>query len=87
MECSQHTTQSKQPVSGKKSATEHLYPTLHQEHIEHNAAPPGKGRDSVKLTALSTVIPETLGMEKGAQLLATPTNAQNSTKMEASKTI
>ena len=34
MKCGQHTTQSKQPVSGKKSATEHLYPTLLQEHKE-----------------------------------------------------
>ena len=55
-----------------------------------NAAPPPpprKGRASVKLTALSTVIPETPRTEKGAQLLATPRNVQNSTKMEASKTV
>ena len=45
-----------------------------------SAAPPGKGRDSVKLTALSTVIPETPRTKDGAQLLALPTNAQNSTK-------
>ena len=39
-----------------------------------NAAPlpPGKGRDSVKLTALSTVIPVTPRTEKGAQFLAAP---------------
>ena len=43
------------------------------------AAPTRKGRDSVKLTALSPVIPETPRTEKGAQLLAAPTNAQNST--------
>ena len=29
-----------------------------------NAAPPGKGRDSVKLTALSTAIPETPRTER-----------------------
>ena len=29
-----------------------------------NAAPPGKGRDSVKLTTLSTVIPETSRTER-----------------------
>ena len=34
--------------------------------------PPKKGRDSVKLTALSTVIPETPRTEEGAQLLAAP---------------
>ena len=37
-----------------------------------NAASPGKGRDSVKLTALSTVIPETPRTEEGAQLLTAP---------------
>ena len=51
------------------------------------AAPTRKGRDSVKLTALSPVIPETPRTKKGAQLLAAPTNAQNSTKMKSSKTI
>ena len=37
-----------------------------------NAAPLGKGRDSAKLTALSTVIPETPRTEEGAKLLAAP---------------
>ena len=52
-----------------------------------NAAFPGKGRDSVKLTALSTVIPETPRTKKGTKLLEDPTNVKNSTKMEASKTV
>ena len=58
MDWGQHTTQSKQPVSGKILATEHLYTTLLQDHIDHKCSTPQKGRDSVELTALSTVIPE-----------------------------
>ena len=37
-----------------------------------NAAPPRKGRDSVKLTALSTEIAETPRTKELAQLLAAP---------------
>ena len=34
-------------------------PLCFRTTLTTNAAPPGKGRDSVKLTALSTAIPET----------------------------
>ena len=59
MEYSQHTAQSKQPASNKILTAEHLYTTLLQDNIDHKYSSPGKGRDSVKLTALSTAIPET----------------------------
>ena len=49
------------------------------------AAPTRKGRDSVKLTALSPVIPETPRTKKGAQLLAAPTNDQKFNKNEIIK--
>ena len=35
----------------------HLYTTLLQDNIDLQGSTPGKGRDSVKLTALSTAIP------------------------------
>ena len=56
MECGQHTAQSQQPVS--EEYTEHIHTSLcFRTTLILNAAPPGKGRDSVKLTALSTAIP------------------------------
>ena len=56
MECSQHTAQSQQPVS--EEDTKHIRASLcFRTTLILNTAPPGKGRDSVKLTALSTAIP------------------------------
>ena len=42
----------------------HLYTTLLQDNIVLQCSTPGKGRDSVKLTALSTAIPETPRTER-----------------------
>ena len=70
MECGQHTAQSQQPVS--KEDTEHICTSLcFRTTLILNATPLGKGRDSVKLTVLSTAIPKNLNQEE-AQLLATP---------------
>ena len=48
---------------------QHLGSGPHRLQMQH---PPWKGKDSVKLTALSIVIPETPRTEEGAQLLAAP---------------
>ena len=85
MECGQHTAQSKQPVSGNRLATNICTSPCFRNTLITIAAPPGKGRDSVKLTALSTIIPETPRTEKGAQFLEPPTNVQNSTKWKHQK--
>ena len=50
----------------------HLYITLLQDHIDLQCSTPGKGRDSVKLTALSTATPRNTQNREEAQLLAAP---------------
>ena len=50
----------------------HLYTTLLQDHIKPQCSSPRKGRDSVKLTALSTAIPRNTQNQEEAQLLAAP---------------
>ena len=74
MECGQHTAQSKQPASERRLST--LSTTLLQDHIDLQCSTPGKGRDSVKLTALSTEIPRNTQNREEAQFLAAPTMHQ-----------
>ena len=71
MEYSQHTAQSQQPVSEKIASTS-CTPLCFRTTLISSAASPGKGRDSVKLTALSTAIPRNTRTKGEAQLLAAP---------------
>ena len=64
----------------KRYLAQNIYTSLCvRTTLTANAAPPGKGRDSVKLTALSTAIPETPRTERSSTS-SSPTNAPNSTK-------
>ena len=72
MRSSQHTTQSIHHVSGNSLSTPSCTSPCFRTTLIINAAPPGKWRDSVKLTALSTAIPETPRTKERPQLLVAP---------------
>ena len=71
MEYGQHTTQSRQPV-WKKDTWHICTPLCFRTTLIPNAAPPRKGRDSVKLTALSTEITRNTQNWEEAQFRAAP---------------
>ena len=50
----------------------HLYTTLLQDNIDPQCSTPRKGRDSVKLTALSTEIPRNTQNQEEFQFLTAP---------------
>ena len=72
MECGQHTTQSKQRASGKKLATEHLYTTLLQDHIDHKCSTPWEREGFSKTDSTQYCNSRDTQNREGAQLLAAP---------------
>ena len=73
MECSQHTTQSKQPVSEKILRTEHLYATLLQDNIDHQCGTPPQEREGFSKTDSTQYCnSRNTQNQEGAQLLTAP---------------
>ena len=86
MECSQHTTQSKQSVSEKILTTEHLYTTLLQDHIDHQCSTPWEREGFSKTDSTQYCNSRDTQNREGAQLLAAPPMHEIQ-KMEVSETI